>query len=130
MFAISREKRVISVAEFGGGYLRGTVKRKHHLSRMTPPTENVVVSERSDENRFYAVSLRVLDVGYLFAFAEALRATQLPRRRLRCLRRYSSRSQPVQMAPIPAEASKCVSHIYEILNVKLRVCDLGVEEGE
>ncbi len=70
MFAISREKRVISVAEFARGYLRGTVKRKHHLSRMTPPTENVVVSERSDENRFYAVSLRVLAFWCLFAFAE------------------------------------------------------------
>ncbi len=64
------EKRVNAVAEFAGGYLCGASKHSHHLSRMTPPTENVVVSERSDENRFYAVSLRVLDVGYLFAFAE------------------------------------------------------------
>ncbi len=64
------QKRVNSGGEFFDSYLRGTVKRKHHLSRMTPPTENVVVSERSDDNRLYAVSLRVLDVGYLFAFAE------------------------------------------------------------
>jgi hypothetical protein len=78
------EKRVNSVAEFAGGYLCGAVKHVHHLSRMvfliefeskrceTLRVQNGEPRNKNlrGENRFYAVSQRVLDVGYLFVFED------------------------------------------------------------